>query len=301
MATVLVVEDSRTQALEIQLLLEDAGFTVELASHGREALDLLRRSAPDVVLTDLDMPAMNGLQLVEAARREFPAVPVVLMTALGSEEIAVEALQKGAASYVPKRNLSQDIVNTLDRVVSLAQVGRDQRRIHDCLAEAELRFTLDNDPSLAPSLIGYLDEQAARLLPFDRNERMRVGVALQETLLNAIQHGNLELGSNLRQENDEKAFRDLAAVRRDQPPYCDRRVRIHARLSRSEALYVVEDEGPGFDVSSLPDPSDPANVGRVGGRGLTLIRTFMDEVRYNARGNSITLAKRPRRQSAMTQ
>ena len=76
-----------------------------------------------MVLTDLNMPEMNGLQLVEAARGDFPAVPVVLMTALGSEEIAVEALQKGAASYVPKRNLAQDIADTLDRVVAVAQAG----------------------------------------------------------------------------------------------------------------------------------------------------------------------------------
>ena len=297
MSRVLVVEDSRTQALEIQLLLEGAGFNVGLASNGREALDDLRRGPPDVVLTDLDMPEMNGLQLVEAARSEFPAVPVVLMTALGSEEIAVEALQKGAASYVPKRNLAQNIADTLDRVLSVAQAGRDQRRVLDCLAETDFRFTLDNDPSLAPPLIGFLEEQAARLLPFDRNERMRVGVALHEALLNAIQHGNLELSSDLRQEGDEKAFRDLAADRRGRPPYRDRRVRIQARLSRSEAVYVVEDEGSGFDVSALPDPSDPANVGRVGGRGLTLIRTFMDEVRHNERGNHIRLAKRPRNPS----
>ena len=292
MSRVLVVEDSRTQALEIQLLLEEAGFEVELASQGREALAALGRGLPDVVLTDLEMPLMSGLQLVEAVRRDFPDVPVILMTALGSEEIAVEALQKGAASYVPKRNLKQDIADTLNRVLSVAQAGRGQQRVQECLEEAEMRFVLDNDPSLIPPLIGFLDEQTGRLLPLNRNERMRVGVALQETLLNAIQHGNLELSSDLRQEGDEKAFRDLAAARRNQPPFRDRRVRIHARLSRSEALYVVEDEGPGFDASTLPDPSDPANVGRIGGRGLTLIRTFMDEVRHNDRGNRITLAKR---------
>ncbi len=124
---------------------------------------------------------------------------------------------------------------------------------------------------------------------------MRVGVALHESLLNAIQHGNLEISSELRQEGDEKAFRDLAAARRGQAPYRDRRVRVHARLSRSEAVYVIEDEGPGFDVAALPDPSDPANIERIGGRGLTLIRTFMDEVRHNSRGNGITLVKRSRK------
>src|SRR6202051_1513093 len=103
MSRILVVEDSRTQAMQIQLLLEEAGFEVSHTNHGGEAVDALKESLPDVVLTDLDMPVMNGLELVEAVRRDNPAVPVVLMTALGSEEIAVQALQKGAASYIPKR------------------------------------------------------------------------------------------------------------------------------------------------------------------------------------------------------
>ena len=157
---------------------------------------------------------MNGLELVEAVRRDYAAVPVILMTALGSEEIAVEALQKGAASYVPKRNLEEDILDTLDRVLLVARAGRDQRRVQDCITQTELHFVLANDPSLAPPLIGYLEEQLARLQACDRNELMRIGVALHEVLLNAIQHGNLELSSDLRQEGDEKAFRDLAVVRR---------------------------------------------------------------------------------------
>src|SRR5205085_333036 len=110
MSRILVVEDSRTQALAIEMLLHDAGFETALATHGGEALEVLRHSSFDVVLTDLQMPVMNGLELVEAVRRDHPMTPVVLMTALGSEEIAVEALRKGAASYVPKRILNQSIV-----------------------------------------------------------------------------------------------------------------------------------------------------------------------------------------------
>jgi anti-sigma regulatory factor (Ser/Thr protein kinase) len=65
-----------------------------------------------------------------------------------------------------------------------------------------------------------------------------------------------------------------------------------SRESRDEALYVVRDEGPGFDPSILPDPTDPANLEKVSGRGLLLIRTFMDEIHHDDHGREITMVKR---------
>jgi CheY-like chemotaxis protein len=298
MMRVLVVEDSRTQALAIRLLLEEEGCTVALAGNGREALSALKAASngdagafPNVILTDLDMPEVNGLELVEAVRHDYPGLPVVLVTAMGSEEIAVRALAQGAASYVPKKNLDRDIIPTLTNVVSIAEGGRNEQRLRECLTRTEICFELDNDPDLVPPLIGHLEEQAACLQRQGRNERMRVGVALHEAMLNAIYHGNLEVSSDLRQE-DERHFTNLVSERRQQSPYRDRRVFVRACLGRNEAVYVVEDQGRGFDPSRLPDPTDPTNLGRIGGRGLMLIRTFMDHVAHNATGNEITMVKR---------
>ena len=67
---------------------------------------------------------------------------------------------------------------------------------------------------------------------------------------------------------------------------------MNAVLTRGSATFVVRDEGPGFDTSRLPDPTAPENVAQVNGRGLFLIRTFMDDVRFNERGNEITMTKR---------
>ena len=80
--------------------------------------------------------------------------------------------------------------------------------------------------------------------------------------------------------------------RRHLSPYRERRVHVHAKLSASEAVYVVGDDGPGFDTSKLPDRNDPASLEKASGRGLLLIRTFMDEVKFNAAGNQITMIKR---------
>jgi anti-sigma regulatory factor (Ser/Thr protein kinase) len=80
--------------------------------------------------------------------------------------------------------------------------------------------------------------------------------------------------------------------RRQSSPYLDRRIHVQAKLSRESILFVIRDEGPGFDPRRLPDPTDPANLETVSGRGVFLMRTFMDEVIYNATGNEVTLIKR---------
>ncbi len=289
MTRVLIAEDSPTQAREIQFLLEDAAFEVEISANGARALEAIERRAPDLVLTDLQMPEMNGLALVEAVRSRFASVPVVLMTAHGSEDIAVEALRRGAASYVPKRRLDPDLVPKLREVLSLSGASLSQQRLLDCLMESESCFELDNDPDLIPPLIRQLQETMKQLHLCDETGQIRVGVALQEALVNAMHHGNLELGSAV--GAGSHSVQELAAMRRQQAPYGQRRVFVSARVSRERATYVIRDEGPGFDTRALPDPRDAKNLDDATARGMFLIRTFMDEVRHNERGNEIRLVK----------
>ena len=115
-------------------------------------------------------------------------------------------------------------------------------------------------------------------------------MALEEALVNAAEHGNLELDSALR-SSDRKAYVDLANQRRGAEPYRDRRVYVEAHLSRQEARFIVRDEGAGFDPGTLPDPRDPENLLKVSGRGVLIMRTFMDHVSFNPTGNEVTLVK----------
>jgi CheY-like chemotaxis protein/anti-sigma regulatory factor (Ser/Thr protein kinase) len=267
------------------------GWRALYAESGEDALAAIARERPRVVLTDLNMPNMDGLALVVEVHRLYPAVPVVLMTAYGNEEIALQALREGAASYVPKKSLERDLASTLERVAAAAQVERRHQRLLERLAQAELQFVLDNDSLLVKSLVAHLRSYLVRLGQCDETAITRVCIAREEALLNAIYHGNLELSSDLRQD-DEGAYYRLAEERRGMAPFRDRQVVCAARLSRAEFRVTIRDEGPGFDPSTLPDPTDPANLGRIGGRGLLLIRTFMDSETHNQSGNEITLVKR---------
>jgi CheY-like chemotaxis protein len=171
------------------------------------------------------MPEMDGLELVVEVRKSFPLVPIILMTAFGSEEIAIQALQKGAASYVPKRNLATDLAETVENVLGLAVANRNQQRLLECLTQTEEQFLLDNDATLIPPLIGYLQENITRMGLCDEIGRIRVSIALQEALLNAMQHGNLEVSSDLRQE-DERVFHDLIELMVADPSATPRAARL---------------------------------------------------------------------------
>jgi CheY-like chemotaxis protein/anti-sigma regulatory factor (Ser/Thr protein kinase) len=289
---VLVVDDNPTERRSAGAIVEKLpGCQVYYARNGREALAVMERERPSIILTDLCMPEMDGLELVASVRQQYPRVPIILMTARGAEDMAVQALQQGAASYVPKKSLPRDIVATLDQVLAAAQAGQQEQQLFEYLNALELRFDLENDVTLVPPLIAHLQEHITRFKLFDQNARIRVGIALEEAISNAIHHGNLELSSDLREDGSD-TYEHLAQERRHRPPYGQRRVHVNARLSRLEAEFKVLDEGPGFDPSRLPDPTEPANIAKISGRGLLLMRTFMDEVRYNRFGNELTMRKR---------
>ena len=288
---ILVVDDSQLEQRYVGKLLSAYNeWRVGFARNGAEALAAVAKEPPAVVLTDIQMPVLDGLSLVEKMREQFPLVPVVLMTGNGSERVAVEALRAGAADYVPKQALAHDLGPVLERVLSVRQAEHRRFRVLAGMTRRSSQFVLENDPLLGPPLVALFRQDLIEVGLCDLTGATRAGIALEEALLNAVYHGNLEVSSQLRESGDE-AFHRLATERRQLAPYRDRRVRVTARVSPRRAAFLVADEGPGFDVPALPDPTDPDYMLRPCGRGILLMRAFMSEVRYNPAGNRVTLVK----------
>ena len=291
MTTVLIVDDSPVDLLFARRCVEAEGCKVISASNGREALDIIAQSRPEAVLTDLQMPEMDGLELVQRMKRVQPPTPVILMTAHGSEDVAVQALKAGAASYVPKKDLQRDLRYALRNVLSAAEAAREREQIRSILRSSENYYLLGYELNGARALVSHLQDMLAQMNLCDEVGRLQVATALTEALVNAIDHGNLELDSRLR-EGDGRVYRQIGDERAKTPPYSERRVHVTARFQTDLATFTIRDEGPGFDPHTLPDPTDPENLLKPSGRGVMLIRTFMDSVSFNDRGNEITMVKR---------
>jgi two-component system NtrC family response regulator len=129
METILVVDDEKNYLLILKAILEDEGFEVLTALSGREALAIQKTSDVDLVLTDMKMPSMDGIELLEHIKSVNPDLPVIMMTAHGTVDKAVEAMQKGAYSYLLKPFDNDRLILYVKKAVSVYQVIKENRRL----------------------------------------------------------------------------------------------------------------------------------------------------------------------------
>lgn len=293
MSQVLIVDADLSEREQMMRLLSTAGYQPHAVTRGQEAMQWLQTRPIDAVLTELQLVDVSGLAMVEWIREHYPRIPSVLITGRGNEDIAAEALQKGACSYIPKRRMSQDLVRTVEHILGLKTADRRIQHLASCWQGGDSRFELDNAAEVIPALVAHLQDQLQLLRFGDESTLMRIGVALTEALENAVYHGNLELSSDLR-KGDGQAWVQELQKRRLIEPYRNRKVRVTASLSRDRCEFTIRDEGPGFDPQTLPNPTDVGNLESVSGRGVFLIRMLMDEVHHNATGNEVRLIKKRR-------
>ena len=287
MATILVVDDTAVdRRLAGGLLESSANLDICYAEHGKEALQQINMRIPDLVLTDLQMPEIDGLELVNTIGDKYPEVPVVLMTAHGSEVVAAQALANGAASFVPKTDLADNLVQTVMHVLVLAASDSRYNKLLNCTRKTDFEFDLENDPTIIEPLIDMVQQVALSQGLLSPQNRVQLGVALEHALSNAMIRGNLQFS------REEMPVTNLALVnqRAEQEPYNTRSVYFRSLVTREKAQFTIRDQGVGFDYQSFLESSAPESFRDGAGRGLVLIQTFMDEVEFAHDGREIRMS-----------
>ena len=116
---ILIVDDEDSMCQYLSILLEKDGHETTIAHSGREAMELMQQEPFDVVLTDIQMPGMDGIELLKAVKELDPCTPVVIMTAYASEQTAIDAVNSGAFSYLQKHCKNDDIKMVLRNALAL--------------------------------------------------------------------------------------------------------------------------------------------------------------------------------------
>jgi CheY-like chemotaxis protein len=247
---------------------------VEEAVDGRDALDKIRASSYGMVFSDLAMPRMNGLQLLECLHEEFPALPVVVVTAWGGSDNILRCFSMGAWDYILKPFTIDQVAGTVRRALI---AGREVRKG-------------PGDMSVVSMGPGWLEITAASEIEyvhrFRRFTELLLEAEVPENVREDVRFAIEEIGRNAMEWGN-----------RFDP---DRRVRLAYRLETDRVVVRVEDEGRGFNPDEVPDPSvDPSahierrlrEGKRVGGYGIHLVRKIMDEVIFDKNGTAVTMTK----------
>ncbi len=129
METILVVDDEPNYRIILEELLEDEGFEVLTASDGVKALEIAHETDIDLIVTDMQMPGMNGVELLAEAKKRWPDIPIIMVTAFGEIDKAVSAMQAGAFNFLSKPFKNDELIANIKKAIEHHSILRDNTRL----------------------------------------------------------------------------------------------------------------------------------------------------------------------------
>jgi two-component system NtrC family response regulator len=153
-ASILVVDDEEHLRRVVQVQLQQHGYSADTAVNGQEALAALRRAPYDLVLADMKMPGMSGLELLRQVKKDFPHIPVIILTAYGTIDTAVEAMRAGAFNYVTKPVHTEELKLMVGRALEHSRLVEE---VHSLRASLDIKYGFEQIIGRSEALMSVLD------------------------------------------------------------------------------------------------------------------------------------------------
>jgi CheY-like chemotaxis protein len=242
------------------------------------------------VITDIQMPIMDGLELLESIREKKSQTIVIITTAFGTENYAIQALQLGANNYLKKPVRGTDLIPLLKKYQSVI----DNKFNTDALPgkliskrfSIEFKSTITGIPKIVDRILIESD------CNFQNSERINVELGLVEIITNAVEHGNLEISYQEKKSAlDAGNIEELFASKLSDPIFRDRKIIVDYKKDQTGCEWIITDEGHGFDWRELPDPTHEQNILDLNGRGVFISNFLFDEIEYYGKGNIVRVRK----------
>ncbi len=296
---ILVVDDEEiirdVIASKIQ---KSLGYEVLQAGNGVEALKVIENMMPDLIITDIKMPEMSGIELLGEIRRRRINVPVIILTGYGTMEDAISAIRLGANSFIKKPFDINQVVTLIENIFAVHRETADVREIVPFIRSQSFTIRIPNNYIYLSKIINYIFANVRDCWQMEGAQLNDVKVALYEVLLNAFEHGNLQVDKECKERClvlGHSVYRKYLLEQMEDVANRGKSITIFASIDAIRLEVSVLDEGPGFDYSSVNEDLDPESFMRMYGRGLFLVKNLMDEVSFNERGNLLRFLKyRPR-------
>jgi len=194
---ILIADDEADIALILKLQLEDAGYRTVRARDGVEALEMLAKESFELILLDIKMPRMDGIEVLKRVRSSYPSMVVVMMTAHGNEEIAVAAMKEGALDYIAKPFSNEDMLKRVERAIFFNRTSQENERLQQQLA-AEQRKSEAIIQGIAELLIAV--DSHGEIISVNRMTEAVLGKSRDELLgfgIETVLHTDLLSGADL--------------------------------------------------------------------------------------------------------
>ena len=285
----LVVDDQEALRSLLARLLEREGFDPIQAEDGARAVEMYKTESPLVVVSDIMMPRMDGLMLLNEIRRIDRNATVILMTGQGNEDVLLKALRGGATNFFKKPFNVRELIDEIRKVVEFRLEAARSSLFSPLLVEEMKHFVMPRADAPFFPVINQITLQLPCLLPQEDILNLKIGI--EEVITNAIEHGNLGITFDQKSRAiQEGRLAELIADKGRESDAAGRSVRITSRLTPDLFEITIGDDGQGFDWRTLP-AVEPENLLAFNGRGIFLTKIYFDEVVYNDSGNVVTLRK----------
>lgn len=288
---VLIVEDDPASRNYLKDTVEAEGHETEVAENGETGLKIFKKQLPDLVISDIQMPVVDGLELLEAIRRQSSDSIIIMATAFGSEEYAMRALRLGANNYMKKPIRHAELLPLLRKYNSVIEARTLDHEILGMIVEKNSTMKFDNRFEIIPKIADHLVLETGNSIP--ENKRFGVNLGLLELLTNAIEHGNLGIGYDEKSVALESDTLDsLYKQRQVDTALAGRMVTVAFKMNGTSCEWVITDEGEGFDWKTVRDSFDESKMLDAHGRGILITQMYFDELEYNDAGNAVRVVKR---------
>ena len=283
---ILLVEDDNSSRLYLENLLEINNYEFRSAVNGIDGLNILEEYNPDIVITDIQMPIMDGLELLEAIRDKKSNTIVIITTAYGNENYAIQALHLGANNYLKKPVTSYDLIPLLKKYKAILKSKFSTEKLPGKIVSRKYKMEFPTSIKLIPKIVDHLLIEAACEL--DDNDKINVELGLVELITNAIEHGNLNISYLEKQKAlDNNLFEQLYTQKLNDQKYKDKKIFVDFVTNCESCQWTITDEGSGFDWNTLPDPTDDNHILELNGRGIFITKFLFDELEYSGKGNIV--------------